>query len=96
MRYCTADGSIEVKLKGAPGKHSSVGAFRPWFEFEKRESRNARVIFGHWSTLGFYRGRGVVALDTGCVWGGELTAIDLDRDGDPVSVPCSEHQPPGD
>lgn len=96
MRYCTADGRIDVKLKGDPSAGAAHGPFRPWFEHEQRASREARVIFGHWSTLGFYRGRGVIGLDTGCVWGGALTALDLDRPGDPVSLPCREHQPPGD
>ncbi|MGH8308272.1 MAG: symmetrical bis(5'-nucleosyl)-tetraphosphatase [Steroidobacteraceae bacterium] len=96
MRYCAADGRVDLKLKEAPGPGSSTGPFRPWFECESRRSRDARVIFGHWSTLGFYRDRGVVGLDTGCVWGGALTALDLDRDADPVSIPCREYQPPGD
>jgi bis(5'-nucleosyl)-tetraphosphatase (symmetrical) len=94
MRYCTADGRIDVRLKGAPGAQAPHGPFHPWFEFEQRRSRGTRVIFGHWSTLGFYRGRDVIGLDSGCVWGGTLTALDLDRAADPVSVPCREHQPP--
>jgi bis(5'-nucleosyl)-tetraphosphatase (symmetrical) len=45
------------------------------------------VIFGHWSALGFHRGDGVLALDTGCVWGGALTAVNLDDpDAPPVAV----------
>jgi bis(5'-nucleosyl)-tetraphosphatase (symmetrical) len=96
MRYCTADGRIDLKLKGAPASGEAPYPFRPWFDFGERRSRKARVIFGHWSTLGFHRDSGVVGLDTGCVWGGALTALDLDRGGEPVNVPCTQHQPPGD
>jgi bis(5'-nucleosyl)-tetraphosphatase (symmetrical) len=58
----------------------------PWFVPE-RASRDARVVFGHWSALGFYRAPGLLALDTGCVWGGTLTAMNLDApESDPISV----------
>jgi bis(5'-nucleosyl)-tetraphosphatase (symmetrical) len=97
MRYCAADGRIDLKRKDAPDSGTAKGDLRPWFEFEQRVSQPARVIFGHWSTLGFYRGRNVLGLDTGCVWGGKLTAIDLDRAvARPVATPCRGYQPPGD
>jgi bis(5'-nucleosyl)-tetraphosphatase (symmetrical) len=96
MRYCTAEGRIDLKLKDAPDSVARDG-FRPWFEFDQRRSQPARVVFGHWSTLGFYRGKNALALDTGCVWGGKLTAIDLDRTtARPVATPCRGYQPPGD
>jgi bis(5'-nucleosyl)-tetraphosphatase (symmetrical) len=53
------------------------------------------VVFGHWSTLGLHRGDGVLALDTGCVWGGALTAVDLDAGGPPWQLPCGAHRAPG-
>jgi bis(5'-nucleosyl)-tetraphosphatase (symmetrical) len=43
-----------------------------------RASRDLRIVFGHWSTLGYYDGHGVYALDTGCWWGGALTALRLE------------------
>ncbi|MFO1427230.1 MAG: hypothetical protein U1F11_09715 [Steroidobacteraceae bacterium] len=52
------------------------------------------MIFGHWSTLGLLRRADALGLDTGCVWGGALTAIDLD-DGRCWQVPCRGYQPPG-
>jgi bis(5'-nucleosyl)-tetraphosphatase (symmetrical) len=60
-------------------------------------SRDARIIIGHWSTLGFLNAHGILALDTGCVWGGALSAFNLDGDPDrgPVSVPCAGYQAPG-
>ncbi|HKZ73882.1 MAG TPA: symmetrical bis(5'-nucleosyl)-tetraphosphatase [Steroidobacteraceae bacterium] len=96
MRYCTAGGRIDLARKEAPGLRLFTGGFRPWFKFKERRTRTARVVFGHWSTLGFYRGDGVVGLDTGCVWGGSLTALDLDRESTPVSVGCGAYQAPGE
>ena len=50
------------------------------------------MIFGHWSALGLVQRAGIVGLDTGCVWGGALTAYDLDEERAPLSVPCAEYQ----
>ncbi len=53
-----------------------------------RRSAGARIVFGHWSALGYCEADGVVSLDTGCVWGGALTALRLDRPAPPVQVAC--------
>ena len=90
MRLCTAEGRIDVAMKGAPPPAPSP--LRPWFEHPERKSREARVIFGHWSALGLVQRAGIVGLDTGCVWGGTLTALDLDREEPPACVPCAAHQ----
>jgi bis(5'-nucleosyl)-tetraphosphatase (symmetrical) len=90
MRQCSADGRIDVGMKGASPR--AAGALRPWFEHRTRRSREARVIFGHWSALGFLERAGVVGLDSGCVWGGALTAYDLDEVRPPFSVPCATYQ----
>jgi bis(5'-nucleosyl)-tetraphosphatase (symmetrical) len=87
MRFCTADGQIDIHIKGPP--EQGKDRFRPWFMHEKRASRHVRVIFGHWSALGYFNGEGVVALDTGCVWGGGLTAFNLDANEPPVRVECT-------
>lgn len=94
LRVCTADGRIDLKMKGPPA--DARAGYRPWFEHEPRASRGARIVFGHWSALGYVNARGVVGLDTGCVWGGALTALRLDADEPPVSLPCSGYQEPGD
>ena len=94
LRVCTADGRIDLRMKGKPG--DARPPFRPWFEHENRRSRDVRVIFGHWSALGFVRTHGVVGLDSGCVWGGALTAFDLDEERPPISLPCAGYQLPGD
>jgi len=91
VRVCTAEGRIDLKMKGSPNKVRPP--FRPWFEFDERRSRATRVIFGHWSALGYVNAHGVVGLDTGCVWGGALTAFDLDSERAPIGVKCSGYQP---
>jgi bis(5'-nucleosyl)-tetraphosphatase (symmetrical) len=92
IRVCTADGRIDLKMKGKPPSPGST--FQPWFDVEARATRDARVIFGHWSALGFVRRNGVVGLDSGCVWGGVLTAFDLDSEQLPVTVACGGYQLP--
>jgi bis(5'-nucleosyl)-tetraphosphatase (symmetrical) len=90
MRVCTAEGRIDLKMKGGPNK--AKAPFRPWFEFDQRKSRETRLIFGHWSALGFVNDHGVVGLDTGCVWGNALTAFDLDDERAPISLKCAGYQ----
>jgi bis(5'-nucleosyl)-tetraphosphatase (symmetrical) len=94
MRFCSLDGEIDLKQKGAPGEQPDHLA--PWFDVPGRASRDVRVVCGHWSTLGFKRRKDLVTLDTGCVWGGTLTAVDLDAEAPPIALPCDGHQLPGD
>jgi len=90
LRLCTADGRIDTIQKGRPPR--GPAPLRPWFEHARRRTRDVRVIFGHWSALGLVQRAGVVGLDTGCVWGGALTALDLDTERPPLSVPCASYQ----
>jgi bis(5'-nucleosyl)-tetraphosphatase (symmetrical) len=94
LRVCTADGRVDLTVKGAPPPPPSP--LRPWFEVPGRRSCDARIIFGHWSALGLMLRQGVAGLDSGCVWGGALTALDLDAEPErpPVCVPCSGYQRP--
>lgn len=95
MRYCTAEGDLDLKAKGAPG--SQPPGYLPWFQVPTRASRDLHILFGHWSTLGEVSGGNVHALDTGCVWGGRLTAMRLDGDdsGSWYDVDCPGSQRPG-
>lgn len=93
MRACTAEGRIDLEAKGAPA--TIRPPLYPWFEIPQRATRDVRVVFGHWSTLGFRAQPGVLALDTGCVWGGALSAVDLDAGSPPVCEPCAGHCTPG-
>ncbi len=89
LRFCTADGRIDFRQKGKPD--SAPPPWMPWFRAPQRAAAGTRIIFGHWSALGYYNDDGVVGLDTGCVWGGTLTALNLDEPWPkPVSVPSRQ------
>ncbi|HEY2681901.1 MAG TPA: symmetrical bis(5'-nucleosyl)-tetraphosphatase [Steroidobacteraceae bacterium] len=88
LRYVDAEGRLMLRAKGSPKKIQSKTLI-PWFEAENARWRGPRIVFGHWSTLGFYQDSHVTALDTGCVWGDRLTALRLDAPGArPVQVGC--------
>jgi len=76
MRFCTTDGSLDYRYKGAPG--SQPKGLLPWFVLPNRKLADIRLIFGHWSALGLYQQPSLLGLDTGCIWGGQLTAARLD------------------
>jgi bis(5'-nucleosyl)-tetraphosphatase (symmetrical) len=76
MRYCSEDGRLELKQKGKPG--SQPEGLKPWFELSQRRSADTEIIFGHWSTLGHYTADNIHGLDSGCLWGGALTLLNLD------------------
>ena len=76
MRICTKEGEMEFKFKGEV--ENIPAGYLPWFDVPRRKSRDATVIFGHWSALGLLHRKNVIALDTGCLWGGPMSAIRLD------------------
>jgi len=76
MRYCDVRGRIAFSEKGMPGTQRP--GLYPWFEVPGQAKRDLRIVCGHWSTLGRFAALGVYAIDTGCVWGGALTAMRLD------------------
>lgn len=89
LRYCDPAGRMLIRASGAPG--TQPAPFLPWFKIPERRSHTARIVFGHWSTLGLYQEDGVIALDSGCLWGGQLSAVRLDAaTADFVSVPCQQ------
>lgn len=75
LRFCNNEGVMDFNTKEAM-KNAPPG-FLPWFALTERRTRNDTVVFGHWSTLGLMNTSRVVALDTGCVWGGSLSAVNL-------------------
>jgi bis(5'-nucleosyl)-tetraphosphatase (symmetrical) len=77
VRFCTPEGEMEFKSK--EGLESGPAGYIPWFEIPGRKTQEMPIVFGHWSTLGLLNRHRVVGIDTGCVWGGTLTAIDLDH-----------------
>ena len=76
MRFCSMDGELDFKSKGE--STNGPPGFMPWFEVAGRKSAGTTLIFGHWSALGLRVMPDVLALDSGCVWGGKLSAIRLD------------------
>lgn len=75
LRICTNQGEMEFSFKG---ELSDVpNGFKPWFDVENRATKTSQVIFGHWSALGLQQRENIYALDTGCLWGGQLTAMNL-------------------
>ncbi len=87
MRYCSTDGRMNFSDKGPPGTQTS--GLQPWYAINARNSQNTTIVFGHWSTLGHYTGHNVIAIDTGCLWGGVLTAIRIDDPQKNIfQVPC--------
>lgn len=79
MRYISARGSLNLTEKGAPGEVPEK--WMPWFDHPDRRCRKWRIVFGHWSALGYFQRKNLISLDSGCVWGGKLTAVRLDQAG---------------
>jgi bis(5'-nucleosyl)-tetraphosphatase (symmetrical) len=77
MRFCNRDGKLD--LKGKEGIETAPPGYAPWFSHKNRKTKSVKVVFGHWAAL---EGRcdepGVFALDSGCVWGGAMTLLNLD------------------
>lgn len=97
LRYVNRKNELELKIKGSPDKQSDE--FVPWFKVPDRKTSEQRILFGHWSTLGYSTHQSVVCLDSGCLWGGALTAINVDnlvagKEPEPVSLNCPEQQKP--
>lgn len=93
MRYCDSEGRLDFDHAGPPG--TQPAHLLPWFEVPNRKNSDSRIVCGHWSSLGYYEGQNCYAIDTGCLWGGQLTALKL---GDPVqrfSINCPEFKKPG-
>lgn len=90
LRYTDRHGRMDLRPKMTPGQQPA--GLMPWFEIPDRLSRSARIVFGHWSTLGLLNRDNILALDSGCLWGGRLTAVRLDLE-DPVflSEACPEY-----
>ncbi|MDA1116933.1 MAG: symmetrical bis(5'-nucleosyl)-tetraphosphatase [Proteobacteria bacterium] len=89
LRFCNGAGEMDLSAKGA----QAPDGFRPWFEL--RPAGDPPIICGHWSALGLKLTEKLVALDSGCVWGGSLTALRLE-DRALFQVPCRGYQPPGE
>ena len=77
LRFCTVQGALDLKSKEGPA--AAAPGFMPWFDVPQRKSAGETLIVGHWAALmGKTRRDDVIALDTGCVWGGQLTLLNLE------------------
>lgn len=76
IRMCNTGGKAEFKFKGSPDK--APENLIPWFEFPDRKTADQNILFGHWAALGFIDKGNIIGLDSGCVWGRELTALRLE------------------
>ena len=99
MRLCTPDGRMEFGFSGA--SEAAPEGYLPWFAVPGRLTANATVAFGHWSTLGWLGRSDVLSLDTGCVWGGCLSALHVTPrvvgwDSELIQVRCQQAQKPGE
>ena len=95
LRFCSPSGHMEFKTK--EGSAKAPAGFMPWFEVPGRQTADITIAFGHWSTLGAVDRNDIWALDTGCVWGGCLTALQRDHLSDPprrIEIKCPSYQTP--
>jgi len=92
LRYCDAEGNLDLNKKDSPTFAANVTQ-QPWFVWPKH--CNTQIIFGHWAALGYYANNNVYALDSGCIWGGELTALRVE-DKQKFSLPCTGACNPND
>ena len=94
LRFCAADGTMEFATKEGAG--GAPEGYMPWFEVPGRRTQGTPVAFGHWSTLGLVNRDDLLALDTGCLWGGHLTAVRVDgATREVIQIACPQTQKPG-
>ena len=94
IRFVDAEGRLDFKVK--EGADAAPPGLMPWFDAPGRRTAGVAVAFGHWSTLGLLQRPDLLALDTGCVWGGQLSAARLDGGTvEIIQVPCAQAQQPG-
>lgn len=96
MRYCSGKGVMEFESKDAEA--GAPEGFMPWFDVPGRKTSKATVAFGHWSTLGWVSRPDLISTDTGCVWGGCLSAVRIGatpQERELIQVKCPQAQKPG-
>ena len=94
IRFVYARGTLDFKIKDGAAP-APAGLF-PWFDAPDRQTAGLPIAFGHWSTLGLVNRPDLLALDTGCVWGGALTAARIDGGRrEVIQVECEQAQAPG-
>ena len=92
MRFCDRNGRLELKSSGPPGTQPED--YYPWYEIPGRASAGINIIFGHWSSLRTTSIPGIFPTDSGCLWGGQLTALRIDTRPERIDLPCRGWQKP--
>lgn len=92
LRYCDTKGILNFKEKGQPG--TQAANLLPWYLHPDRQTSSENIVFGHWSTIGFQRNDRSWALDSGCLWGGKLTALCLDNPQKVYQYSCQSYSVP--
>lgn len=105
MRYCEVNGQLDFDFNGEPG--SQDNNLTPWFDVNNRICKNEKIVFGHWSTLGYFQKqkslsipKNIFPTDTGCVWGGELSALKIEGNTPDeltttmISISCPQRSTP--
>lgn len=94
IRFCSTDGSLDLKTKDGAG--AAPAGYGPWFDVPDRRTAGEPIAFGHWSTMGLVDRPDLLGLDTGCVWGGQLTAVRVDGGRREIlQVSCPQERKPG-
>ena len=92
MRFCDDKGRLDFHYNGKPG--SQPEHLTPWYDVAHRKSSDLSIIFGHWSALGYHQSNKCYAIDTGCLWGGQLTALKLGKKMHRTSIACAGFRKP--
>ncbi|MET0382683.1 MAG: symmetrical bis(5'-nucleosyl)-tetraphosphatase [Burkholderiaceae bacterium] len=94
LRLCSVDDELDLASKEGPG--AAPPGMRPWFDHPGRRTKETPIAFGHWSALGLVDSPRLLAIDTGCIWGGALTAVRVDGGRrEVIQVECRQEQSHG-
>ncbi|QEA13813.1 symmetrical bis(5'-nucleosyl)-tetraphosphatase [Comamonas flocculans] len=96
VRFCSAQGAMD--FSSSESARQAPAGLMPWFELPERRTQGQLTVFGHWSTLGWMSRPDLLALDTGCVWGGSLSAVRFGNtlaEREHLQVECAQAQVPG-
>lgn len=91
IRFCDKNGKILSRPSGPPG--SQPYPYKPWYKHKNRQTRDSTIMFGHWAALGLHIKKRVICMDSGCVWGGRMSALRLE-DRQLLQVPGKFHRNP--
>jgi len=92
MRFCDEQGRLDFKYSSSLG--SQPKHLIPWFDLPNRQNKDLKIIFGHWSAIGYHESNNCYAIDSGCLWGGQLMALKLGKKLERISIDCDGYRKP--